>query len=260
MQQDVQGCCQLVVVDLCLQLIRHGTTGYFGLLTFFRRSKGLADTFDYDHQVFLFPVQHHLLMLWFLNSFHIACLTILSDHLLTHLVHPVLLLCLTTQGLSVHALLLSLQEPATPPPSCSSYNQHIEQYHPAGTPEGRANGDFHRALLFSKGTIVIQHAYMQCITACTQRVIGDIGIQLRGLHPVLVKAFQHIDETLTVIDISGIAGQLNGKLVIVAERNLPADIQSLVQDDTTVKFPAYRYVRIKNLQTAEDGAFLALRV
>ena len=68
MQQDVQGCCQLVVVDLCLQFIRHGTTGYFGLLTFFRRSKGLADTFDYDHQVFLFPIQHHLLMLWLLDS------------------------------------------------------------------------------------------------------------------------------------------------------------------------------------------------
>ena len=98
---------------------------------------------------------------------------------------------------------------------------------------------------------------MQCVTASPQRVIGDIGIQLRGLHPVLVKAFQPIDKTLTVIDISCITGQLNGKLVIVAERNLPSDIQSLVQDDTTVKFLAYRYVRIKNLQTAEDWTFLA---
>ena len=101
---------------------------------------------------------------------------------------------------------------------------------------------------------------MQGVRAGTQRVIRDIGIELCRLHPVIIKALQHIDKTLLIIDMSAVTGQLDGELVAEAQRDIPADVERLVENDAAVNLFADGHVHIKQLQAAENRVLLAANI
>ena len=94
---------------------------------------------------------------------------------------------------------------------------------------------------------------MQGVGAGTQGVIGDIGVLLGGLHPVFVEAFQLIDKARAVVDLAAGAGQLDGELFIVAQRDVTAVVKGFVENDTTLNLLTYGDVLVEDLQTAEDG-------
>ena len=177
----------------------------------------------------------------------------------TNIVHPLLLFQFATCCLRFHLATQTFHIPTTPQQGNECNDNDIERQCPARAPKSRADGYLHGCLFVANGAVVIEHADMQGVRAGTQRVIRDIRVALCRLYPVLIKALQHIDKTLLIIDMTAITGQLNGKLVTEAQRDIPADVERLVENDAAVNLFADGHVHIKQLQAAENRVLLATR-
>ena len=174
----------------------------------------------------------------------------------TQLLSPFLFLHLTRHLCNFHTLGLTAQEDASPPPYTGQHGKDVEQQGPAGTPEGSGDGDIEHALVLAEGAVIVQHTYPQHVVAITQRHETDVGVQLRGLHPVLVEALQHIDQARTVVDFTAAAAQLHGEGIAVAQLQPAALVQRFFQDDAPVHLLAYRHFAVEQLQSAEQRNLL----
>ena len=256
-EQYLKDFLQLHLIEIGSQLVDGSQEVHLDLLFRIWRHIMFADITRIDDKVFCCQIQFDNL---FFRSVRLRLVGLLRSHLHTHLVHPLLFLEFTSHRLNIHAALLMLHEPLTPQEGSTGNDEHVEQYHPACTPQRWTDGDFERRLFFAKRAVVVQHPDTEGIVACTKRVIGDVRILFRCPDPVVIETFQHIDETLAVIDDSRITGQLDGKLVVEAQRQLAAHVEGLVQYDTSVNLLPYRHVFIENLKTTEDGTFLPLHI
>ena len=89
----------------------------------------------------------------------------LGLHLLAHLTHPLFLLCLTAQLLKLHTLLLAFHEAFTPEPHTYTNDEQEGEQQPTVTQQRRRDRNLQGSLVLSHRTVVIQHTYMEHITA-----------------------------------------------------------------------------------------------
>ena len=106
---------------------------------------------------------------------------------------------LTAQLFHIGTLLLFLQIPLHKEPGTTSYQKHVEQYHPTCAIERRQDGNLQLTLLLAQRTVAIEDTYTEGIGTGSKGVIGDVRVQRRGAHPVLVEALQLIGKALTVV-------------------------------------------------------------
>ena len=94
-----------------------------------------------------------------------------------------------------------------------------------------------------------------------QRGIGDVGIVLFGLHPLVAEALQLIDEARGVTHLTLVGGKLDGKLVIVvAQHEFIQLIQRLLKDHATLVFLSDTQLLSEEFQTTEDGALIVIGI
>ena len=245
--QQTEHLAQLAGIERHYHLLRRRIEERLDALIL-RRLERVADvTYELD-DVTLFLLKMYLL----LNDRFL-----ILHHLHVHLVHPLLLLCLTAQRLRLHVTVLTANEVLAPPPDERQEDKQVDDVGYPRAVERRTNGDFELTLNVTHRTVVIEHAHTQRVGTCRQRHVSNVGVHLLRAHPLLVEAHQLIDEARAVMNLTAAARQLNGKLVLaVPQHQLTADVKCLVQYHTAVELTRGFHLTVKDLQTTEQGRFL----
>ena len=112
----------------------------------------------------------------------------------THLGHPLLLHHLHTQIVALGLLGLALKEHTAPQEDAQANEAQEDDHNPTVAEQRRSDGDIEHSLVLTDGSILVEHANMEHITAMMQRHIGDIRIIGLGGYPLIAKALELIDK------------------------------------------------------------------